>query len=202
ETPDSVITESYHIRGKAYHYVLANKSTTSKHKRVSKKGMSKIAMNSYMPALEGSLLDDPIDRSLLTEQEANDLAMRTEADLMTLVYRDCLFGNEVFHAKNVGIQSKDHILSLVESEKKALCSINTKCWILSDKITSFPYWHWCIQAYKNFISNGISPELAEQRALSVKLSKNLLTQLPPSLIKARWIQLTTRKKNPLSESEA
>ncbi|CAG8836413.1 5681_t:CDS:2, partial [Cetraspora pellucida] len=64
-------------------------------------------------------------------------------------YRDCLFGNEVFHAKNV----------------------DTKRWILSDKITSFPYWHWRIQAYKNFISNGISPELAEQRALSIKLSK-------------------------------
>jgi hypothetical protein len=167
ETPDSVITESYHIRGKAYHYVLANKSTTSKHKGVSKKGMSEMAMNSYMPALEGSLLDDPIDRSLLSEQEA----MRTEADPMTLVYRDCLFDNEVFHAKNVGIRSKDHILSLVESEKKALCPIDTKRWILSDKITSLPYWHWRIQAYKNFVSNGISPELAEQRALSVKLSK-------------------------------
>ena len=90
---------------------------------------------------------------------------------MTLVYRDCLFGNEVFHAKNVGIRSKDHILSLVESEKKALCPIDTKRWILSDKITSFPYDHWRIQAYKNFISNGISPELAEERALKVKLSK-------------------------------
>ena len=31
---------------------------------------------------------------------------------------------------------------------------------------------------------------------------NLLTQLPPSLIKAGWIRLTTRKKNPLSENEA
>src|SRR5260363_96101 len=31
---------------------------------------------------------------------------------------------------------------------------------------------------------------------------NLLTQLPPSLIKDGWIRLTTRKKNLLSESEA
>ncbi|RIB04120.1 hypothetical protein C2G38_2149179 [Gigaspora rosea] len=31
---------------------------------------------------------------------------------------------------------------------------------------------------------------------------SLLAQLPPLLIKAGWIQLTTRKKNPLSESEA
>ncbi|CAG8762899.1 31_t:CDS:2 [Cetraspora pellucida] len=30
----------------------------------------------------------------------------------------------------------------------------------------------------------------------------LLTQLPSSLIKAGWNRLTTRKKNPLSESEA
>ena len=30
----------------------------------------------------------------------------------------------------------------------------------------------------------------------------LLTQLPPSLIKAGWNRLTTQKKNPLSESEA
>jgi hypothetical protein len=36
---------------------------------------------------------------------------------------------------------------------------------------SLPYGHWCIQAYKNFVSNGISPELAEERALRVKLSK-------------------------------
>jgi hypothetical protein len=171
ETPDSVITESYHIRAKSYHYVLADKSTKSKHKGVSKKGINEMATNSYMPTLEGSLLDDPIDISLLSEEEVKNLAMRTEADPMTLVYRDCLFGNEVFHAKNVGIRSKDHILSLVESEKKALCPINTKRWILSDKITSLPYGHWRIQAYKNFISNGISPELAEERALRVKLSK-------------------------------
>jgi hypothetical protein len=31
---------------------------------------------------------------------------------------------------------------------------------------------------------------------------NLLNQLPPSIIKAGWIRLTTRKKNPLSENEA
>ena len=40
ETPDNVITESMHIRSKLYHYVLANKSTNSRHKGVSKKGMS------------------------------------------------------------------------------------------------------------------------------------------------------------------
>ena len=141
ETPGNVITESYHIRAKSYHYVLADKSTKSKHKGVSKKGINEMAMNSYMPALEGSLLDNPVDRSLLLEQEANNLAMRTEADPMTLVYWDCLFDKEVFYAKNVGIRSRDHILSLVESEKKALCPIDTKRWILSDGITFLSYFY-------------------------------------------------------------
>jgi hypothetical protein len=103
ETPGNVITESFHIRAKSYHYVLADKSTKSKHKGVSKKGMGEMAIDTYMPSLEGSLLDNPIDKSSLSEQETKELAMRTEADPMTLVYRDCLFGKEVFHAKNVGI---------------------------------------------------------------------------------------------------
>ncbi|GBC08875.1 hypothetical protein RclHR1_08450003 [Rhizophagus clarus] len=98
ESPGSVITESFHIRAKSYHYVLADKSTRSKHKRVSKKGMEEMAIDTYMPSLLASLTDDPIDKSSLLEQEA----MRTNADPMTLIYRDCLFGKEVFHAKNVG----------------------------------------------------------------------------------------------------
>jgi hypothetical protein len=88
---------------------------------------------------------------------------------MTLVYRDCLFGKEVFYAKNVGIRSKDHILSLVESEKKALCPIDTKRWILSDGITTLPYVHWRIRAYKNMVKAGISEEQAEKRAITAKL---------------------------------
>src|SRR5271154_6453071 len=75
ETPGNVITESFHIRAKSYHYVLADKSTLSKHKGVSKKGMSEMATDTYFPSLEGSLLDDPIDKSLLSEHEAKDLAM-------------------------------------------------------------------------------------------------------------------------------
>src|SRR5277367_3303460 len=92
ETPGNVIAESMHIRAKSYHYVLADKSTLSKHKGVSKKGVREMATDTYFPSLEGSLLDDPIDKSLLSEQEAKDLAMRTAADPMTLVYQDCLFG--------------------------------------------------------------------------------------------------------------
>src|SRR5947207_2560618 len=106
--------------------VLVDKTTKSKHKGVSKKGMGEMATDSYMPTLEESLLDDLINRSLLSEQEAKDLTMRTEADPMTLVlYRDCLFGKEVFHAKNVGIRSKDH----------TLCPLDTKRWILSNGIS-------------------------------------------------------------------
>src|SRR6185436_10113351 len=167
ETPGNVITESMHIRAKSYHYVLADKTTKSKHKGVSKKGMNEIAIDTYMPSLKGSLLDDHdgvIDKSSLSEQEI----IRAEADPMTLVYRDCLFGKEVFHAKNVSIRSKDHILSLVESEKKALCPIDTKRWILSDGITTLPYRHWRIQAYKNMVKTGMSEEQAEKRAITAK----------------------------------
>src|SRR6185312_14508927 len=119
--------------------------------------------------LEGPLLDDPIDRSLLSEQEAKDLALRTEADSMTLVYQNCLFDKEVFYAKNIGICSKDHILSLVESEKKALYPIDTKRWILSDRITSLPYSHWCNKVYKNMVKDCISKKEAEKRANRAKL---------------------------------
>ncbi|GES92963.1 hypothetical protein GLOIN_2v1475812 [Rhizophagus clarus] len=167
ETLGNVITESFHIRAKSYHYVLANKSTRSRHKGVSKKGMEEMATDTYMPELEGSLLDDPIDKSSLSEQEA----MRADADPMTLVYRDCLFGKEVFHAKNVGFRSKDHILSLVESEKKALCPIDTKRWILSDGITTLPYFHWRIMFYKNMVKADIPQEQAEKRAMRAKLSE-------------------------------
>ena len=128
-----------------------------------------MATDSYMPTLEGSLLDDLIDRLLLSEQEAKDLTMRTEADPMTLVYQDCLFGKEVFHTKNVGIRSKDHILSLVESEKKVLCPIDTKHWILSDGITTLPYNHWRNMIYKNMVKNDIPHEVAEKRAIRAKL---------------------------------
>src|SRR5271170_3999594 len=69
ETPGNVITESFHICAKSYHYVLADKSILSKHKGVSKNGMREMASNTYFPTLEGSLLDDLIDKSLLTNQE-------------------------------------------------------------------------------------------------------------------------------------
>ena len=90
ETPGNMITESYHIRAKSYHYVLADKSTKSKHKGVSKKGMSEMASETYFPTLGGSLLDKPVDKAEVF-------------DPMTQVYHDCLFKNEVFYAKNIDI---------------------------------------------------------------------------------------------------
>ena len=54
ETPGNVITESMHICSKLYYYVLADKSTKSKHKGVSKKGMGEMAIDTYMPSLKDS----------------------------------------------------------------------------------------------------------------------------------------------------
>ncbi|PKB91669.1 hypothetical protein RhiirA5_448084 [Rhizophagus irregularis] len=103
--------------------------------------MNEMATDTYMPSLEGSLLNDLIDKSSLTEQEA----MRTEVDPMTLVYQDCLF------------------------EKKALCPIDTKNWFLSDGITPLPYSHWRNMIYKNMVKDGILYEEAEKRAMRAKL---------------------------------
>ena len=141
ETPGNVITESFHIRAKSYHYVLADKTTQSKHKGVSKKGMGEMAEKTY------------------PESESP----------MTQVYRDCLFGNKVFYAKNVGIRSKDHVLSLVKSEKKALCPIDTKRWILTDGISSIPFRHWRTTAYKRLLEHGTSHEEAEKIAIYSRL---------------------------------
>ncbi|GBC01093.1 hypothetical protein RclHR1_40650001, partial [Rhizophagus clarus] len=128
ETPGNVITELFYIRAKSYHYVLADKSTKSKHKGVSKKGMNEMAENTY-----------PKSKSPLTQ-----------------VYWDCLF------------QKK--------SEKKALCPIDTKHWILSDGITILPYGHWCIMIYKNMVKADILHEQAEKRAMKAKLPEKYLNE--------------------------
>ena len=59
-----------------------------------------------MPTLEGFLLNDLIDRSLLLEQDVKDLSIQSKADSMALVYQDCIFDKKVFYAKNVGIRSR------------------------------------------------------------------------------------------------
>ena len=85
---------------------------------------------------------------------------------MTKVYHDCLFENKVFYAKNIGMRTKDHIISVVESEKKALSSIDTKRWIWSDGISSLPFGHWRTSEYLKLVKDGITPEEAERRARS------------------------------------
>src|SRR5277367_4770976 len=72
ECPGKIITEFIHIRAKTYHYVISDGNTRSKHKRVSKEGMEIMVNNTY-----------PNNTSPLTQ-----------------VYRDCLFNNKVFYAKN------------------------------------------------------------------------------------------------------
>ena len=129
-----------------------DKTTNFKHKGVSKKGMCEMTTDTYFPSLGKILLDDPIDEAKIFNP-------------MIQVYRDCLFGKEVFYAKNVSIRSKDHILSLVESEKKTLCSIGTKHWILSDRITTLSYRYWYIQVYKNMVKTGMSEEQAKKRVM-------------------------------------
>lgn len=148
EMPGNVITESYHIRAKSYHYILGNHSTMSKHKGVSKKGMNKMAKETY-----------PNSESPITQ-----------------VYQDCLFNKKVFYAKNIGIRSKDHILSLVESEKKALCPIDTKRWIWSDGISTIPFSHWRITAYKKLLEQGILSAEAERIAIYCNLPEKYQTE--------------------------
>ena len=152
ECSGNVIKESFHIRAKLYHYVLVDSKIHSRHKGVSKSGMNEMASNTYFPTLGGTLLDDPVPEKEIFNP-------------ITQVYRDCLFGNEVFYAKNIGFRTHDHIISLVESEKKALCPIDTKRWTLSDGISSLAYDHWKIRLYNKMVASGIPEEEAEKRCL-------------------------------------
>src|SRR5438552_19083085 len=67
ECPGKIITESFHIRAKTYHYVISDGSTRSKHKGVSKGGMNDLAINvntnTYDQKLGGTLLDDTVPES-------------------------------------------------------------------------------------------------------------------------------------------
>ena len=141
ECPGKIISEAFNIRAKTYYYIISDGSTKSKHKSVSKEGMETMAKNTYPDS----------------------------TSLMTQVYRDCLFENKVFHTKNIEFQSKDYILSLIESEKKVLCLLNLRNWILSDGIMSWAYDYWRINAYKSMIKAGMSPKLAEKRSMMIKL---------------------------------
>jgi len=139
ECPNNIITEAFHLRSKLYHLVFADKTSKSKHKGVSKGGMKEMAQNAF----------------------PND------SDPMTQVYRECLFNNKVYYAKNIGIRSKDHILSVVESEKKAVTPINDKFWVLLNGISYLPYRHWRTDEMKKFVAMGVSKEEAEKKAMQL-----------------------------------
>src|SRR3989440_11125198 len=72
ETPGNVITESIHIRAKLYHYVLAErepdgKTTNSKHKGVSKKGMCEMRSEEHTSELQSR--SDLVCRLLLEKKK-------------------------------------------------------------------------------------------------------------------------------------
>ena len=106
--------------------------------------MANVATDTYFPTLGGSLLDEKVTETF---------------NPITQIYRDCLFKEEVFNAKNVGFRTKDHNISLVETEKRALCPFDDKRQILSDGIRTLPYGHWRIDAYKSIIKAGTSGNL-------------------------------------------
>ncbi|RGB25781.1 hypothetical protein C1646_771286 [Rhizophagus diaphanus] len=112
ECPEYIMSEFFGPRAKLYHYVLENGSVGSRHKGVSKMGMKAATSNIFDLSLPGSLLSDSIP-----EDE--------QIDPMTLIYRNCLFEDEEHYAKNVGFRTKNHIISLVEIEKKALHPLMT-----------------------------------------------------------------------------
>ena len=68
-----------------------------------------------------------------------------------------------------GLRSYDHQIYLERINKIGLNPYDNKCWILSDGIRTLPYGHWRIKAYYHYVKSGMSPELAEKRAMTVKL---------------------------------
>ncbi|PKK63102.1 hypothetical protein RhiirC2_717220 [Rhizophagus irregularis] len=142
ECPDYIMSEFFGIRAKLYHYVLENGSVGSRHKGVSKMGMENTARNNMPIAANGE-----------------------QYDPMTLLYRECLFGEKQIYAKNVGFRTKDHIISLVEVEKQAASPFDDKRWILSDGKRTLPYEHWRIGAFYHYLNTGMSQEKAEQWAM-------------------------------------
>jgi hypothetical protein len=156
ECPTYSMSEFYGIRAKLYHYVLENGEVSSRHKGVSKMGMQNTANNTFIPTLAGNLFSDPIP-----EDE--------QYDPMTLLYRDCLFEGNELYAKNVGFRTKDHVISLVEVEKKAASPFDDKRYILSNGIQTLAYGHWRNDAYNHFLKSGMSQEKAEQQSMIVML---------------------------------
>ena len=93
--------------------IFRSPNTASKYKKISKMGMNNTANNTFYPSLTGNLLTDPIPKN-------------EQLDLITLLYKDCLFGGEEYYAMNVGFRTKNYVISLVESVKKATSPFDDK----------------------------------------------------------------------------
>src|SRR6185312_4051451 len=81
----------------------------------------------------------------------------------------CLETRKLTRHDMYGLRSYDHQIYLERVNKIGLNPYDNKRWILLNGIRTLPYGHWRINAYKSMIKAGMSPELAEKRAMSVKL---------------------------------
>jgi len=68
------MSELHHVN-KSTPLVLVNKFIKSKHKDISKKGISKIVIDLYILTLKKFLLNNLIDKLLLLEQKAKNLTI-------------------------------------------------------------------------------------------------------------------------------
>ena len=149
------MTEFYGLYAKLYHYVLENGSVKSKHKGISVMGMKNTATNALPHTLTAigstNIFAEPEDE---------------EYDPMTMIYRDCLFDEKQFYAKNIGFRTKNHKISMVEVNKKASTPFDDKRWILSDGFQTLAYGHWRINAYHDYVKSGKTHEEAEKLAMT------------------------------------
>ena len=84
-------------------------------------------------------------------------------------FLECLKTRKITRHDMYGLRSYDHQIYLERVNKIGLNPYDNKRWILSDGIRTLPYGHWRIKAYYHYVKSGMSPELAEKRAMIIKL---------------------------------
>jgi len=84
-------------------------------------------------------------------------------------FLECLKTRKITRHDMYGLRSYDHQIYLERVNKIGLNPYDNKRWILSDGIRTLPYGHWRIKAYYHYVKSGMSPELSEKRAMTVKL---------------------------------
>ena len=85
----------------------------------------------------------------------------------------CLETQKLTRHDMYGLRSYDHQIYLERVNKIGLNPYDNKRWILLNGIRTLPYGHWRINAYKSMIKAGMSPELAERRAMVAQLHPTL-----------------------------